>query len=312
MDAQRATLCPEREAVAAEKEVENAKMSQQTPGSIDDLIELNVGGEHITTKRSTLTSVEGSMLAAMFGGRWEDKLTLDKEGWVFLDLSPYAVRKVIDQLRLNSIAKDTSAVSISPDMRTEYDAVLEYFGLTIGLPVFSAATTEHALRPSDLSNRGNIQNGPRPLNKAVVGAVQIPVGGCWKVRINNDCTVCSLGILGKDANPASEDQLHEPTRYSWGNSGQLCVAGKCMHGCEGFPGIENDTPYYFQLREAELIMLKEPQEGARLVYRMPVAPDIAYRIHVIVDGPYQGYPRSWISPIDEAEAKQVGLARLWI
>lgn len=71
-------------------------MSQLEVVDTSDIIELNVGGELITTTRGTLTSTQGSMLAAMFSGRWEDQLTLDKDGRVFLDLSPYAIRKIIE------------------------------------------------------------------------------------------------------------------------------------------------------------------------------------------------------------------------
>ena len=52
----------------------------------DDVIELNVGGEIMATTRSTLCQVEGSLLASMFSGRWEDKLCKDKQRNYFLDL----------------------------------------------------------------------------------------------------------------------------------------------------------------------------------------------------------------------------------
>lgn len=43
-------------------------IKQEIEAQIDEIVELNVGGEHITTARSTLCSVEGSMLEAMFSG----------------------------------------------------------------------------------------------------------------------------------------------------------------------------------------------------------------------------------------------------
>ncbi len=42
--------------------------------SDDDIIDLNVGGQRLSTTRSTLCQVEGSFLASMFSGRWEDSL----------------------------------------------------------------------------------------------------------------------------------------------------------------------------------------------------------------------------------------------
>ena len=42
----------------------------------DDIIHLNIGGQKITTKRSTLCLVENSRLADMFSGRGEDNLDI--------------------------------------------------------------------------------------------------------------------------------------------------------------------------------------------------------------------------------------------
>jgi hypothetical protein len=51
-----------------------------------EVISLNVGGTSLAVLRSTLTSVEGSMLAGMFSGRWEKSLVKDKHGDVFVSL----------------------------------------------------------------------------------------------------------------------------------------------------------------------------------------------------------------------------------
>jgi hypothetical protein len=49
------------------------------------IVNLNVGGEKMSTSRATLTLVDGSLLATMFSGKWEDKLMKDTNGCVFLD-----------------------------------------------------------------------------------------------------------------------------------------------------------------------------------------------------------------------------------
>ena len=73
----------EREALEAEKEV-MAKWSTAD----DDIIELNVGGTHFDVLRHTLCLVDGSLLASLFSGRWEDNLKMDKNGRVFLNFDP--------------------------------------------------------------------------------------------------------------------------------------------------------------------------------------------------------------------------------
>lgn len=47
---------------------------------MEEILELNVGGQSIDVRRSTLTWVEGTRLAAMFSGRWDGVLKRDKHG----------------------------------------------------------------------------------------------------------------------------------------------------------------------------------------------------------------------------------------
>jgi hypothetical protein len=54
-------------------------------GEPGDVLRFNVGGARIDVLRRTLTSVEGSMLAAKFSGRWDDSLEKDADGNFFID-----------------------------------------------------------------------------------------------------------------------------------------------------------------------------------------------------------------------------------
>jgi hypothetical protein len=65
-----------------------------------DVIQLNVGGQLIMTTRSTLTRITKSTLAIMFNDRWEDKLSRDKQGNIFLDFNPILFQDLLEQLRL--------------------------------------------------------------------------------------------------------------------------------------------------------------------------------------------------------------------
>jgi hypothetical protein len=66
----------------------------------DDVIELNVGGQKMTTLRSTLTVVPHSKLARMFSkDNTEKNLPMDKQGAVFFDYNPLYFNYLLDQLR---------------------------------------------------------------------------------------------------------------------------------------------------------------------------------------------------------------------
>ena len=56
--------------------------------SASPIINLNVGGEKMSTSRATLTLIEGTLLATMFSGKWEDKLMKDADSYIFLDYDP--------------------------------------------------------------------------------------------------------------------------------------------------------------------------------------------------------------------------------
>ncbi|CAM4857870.1 unnamed protein product [Rotaria socialis] len=88
--------------------IEDATLAQTTSSgeidtpslSIDDVIELNVGGQKITTLRSTLTAVPSSKLARMFSkDNTEKHLPVDQQGAVFFDYNPIYFNYLLDQLR---------------------------------------------------------------------------------------------------------------------------------------------------------------------------------------------------------------------
>jgi hypothetical protein len=66
--------------------------------SASPIVDLNVGGEKMSTSRATLTLVEGSLLATMFSGKWDDKLMKDSNGCIFLDYDPAVSRNFFNFL----------------------------------------------------------------------------------------------------------------------------------------------------------------------------------------------------------------------
>lgn len=76
-------LKDERRKWDEEQTIMNALLASANP-----IVHLNVGGEKMSTTRATLTLVEGSLLAVMFSGKWDGKLTKDANGHIFLDYDP--------------------------------------------------------------------------------------------------------------------------------------------------------------------------------------------------------------------------------
>ena len=98
----------------------------------DDVISLNIGGKNMAASRSTLCQVEGSLIASMFSGRWEDRLKKDKQGNVFLDFNPDCFKLILNYLRAKKIETPRSqAKKPKPpeEERSNYWNLVEYLGL---------------------------------------------------------------------------------------------------------------------------------------------------------------------------------------
>jgi hypothetical protein len=93
-------------------------------GTMEEVIDLNVGGQYFTTTRTTLCSVKGSMLEAMFSGRWQ--LPTDTKGRYFIDRNPKYFGRILDFLR------EPTREMIFPKDKDKLEFLkreLEFFGL---------------------------------------------------------------------------------------------------------------------------------------------------------------------------------------
>ena len=69
-------------------------------GKDSDILQLNVGGTSMSVRRSTLTQVPDSLLAAQFSGRWDESMEKDRDGNIFIDQDPVIFLKLVNYLRL--------------------------------------------------------------------------------------------------------------------------------------------------------------------------------------------------------------------
>ena len=125
----------ERAKLKAEVEAFNEEKQKMKAFAVsdDDIIPLNVGGKKFTTTRSTLCQVEGSLLATMFSGRWEDAVKRDQDGAVFFDFNPQYFGYILDYLRAKRIAtpgKPAPLPKVPQDQAKNFDNLVEYLGLS--------------------------------------------------------------------------------------------------------------------------------------------------------------------------------------
>jgi hypothetical protein len=113
-------------------------------GETKDIVQLNVGGEVMSVRRSTLRLCEGSVLYHQFddtawcqGNKQErqgeagiDTDSDDADAGVLIDQSPYSFGKLINQLRLKAIMPPGVKVPrtyIAEQEMTNFEAVVQYY-----------------------------------------------------------------------------------------------------------------------------------------------------------------------------------------
>eukprot|EP01052_Picozoa_sp_SAG31_P032813 SAG31_NODE_3637_length_4035_cov_1.699695_2_plen_723_part_00 len=101
-----------------------------------DKLKLNVGGTRVVARRETLCLFQTTRLAALFSGRWENRLLRDKKGRMFLDVNPTCFKKIVDFLSLVKIADPDDMPSlpeVAAEDQTTFDRLCDFFGLTEAL-----------------------------------------------------------------------------------------------------------------------------------------------------------------------------------
>lgn len=98
----------------------------------NDVLEINAGGKVFAMRRSTLCLAEGSVIAALFSGNWDDGQHRDSQGRPFLDVDPYIFDEIVNFPRQKAIEgpeKPAPIPIIAPEKELEFDAVVDYYGL---------------------------------------------------------------------------------------------------------------------------------------------------------------------------------------
>lgn len=112
-------LQEDREAFEQEK-----AFAVKYPVGTSDVVELNVGGTLFSTMRSTLCSVEGTLLNAIFSGKMDCQR--DKEGRYFIDRAPDLFKIILEYLRTGYLLWPGSEIE-----KQRLKIELEHFGFPL-------------------------------------------------------------------------------------------------------------------------------------------------------------------------------------
>ena len=221
IEGERAKMKAELDAYSAEKQRMKA-----VEVSDNDIIHLNVGGHKLTTKRSTLCQVEGSLLASMFSGRWEDSLERDQDGAIFFDFNPQHFVVILDYLRAKKIATPENPVplpKVPDDQAKSFNNLLEYLGLSDEIvpteKVPSEKFSQHSSNEVTLQEGGTVAvHGPKGGHRYVLGE-NVYQQGIVRFRLKlesfQDNYWLFVGTVKAEVVPPNNDSYSWPGSYGW-------------------------------------------------------------------------------------------------
>jgi len=214
-----------------------------------DMVEINVGGKVMTTRRSTLLLAKGTLLESIFSGRWEQSLERDGAGRIFLDFSPAPFKALLSFLRARRIAEPGEHIDppvVLPEDKAEFKAMVRYLGLEefVGLkgrapypmpcPVGALVCSPSTGGTSDGSiqcDGGVLRSGSPGWRSAVGGARLLGDDGslgkvAWKVTVrllSIGLDWLYAGVIGHSS-PA-DFPSRDSTGFAWGSYTHVRLAG---------------------------------------------------------------------------------------
>mmetsp|Transcript_2008 Transcript_2008/g.4360 ORF Transcript_2008/g.4360 Transcript_2008/m.4360 type:complete len:331 (+) Transcript_2008:103-1095(+) len=293
------TLTQEKEALIngqeelrQEREKLQAEIDAMTKDGIaeDEILELNVGGETLMVKRSTLLlAPEEGHLNAMFSGRWDNSLSRDTKDRIFLNITPYVFRVILSNLRalqLEDMPNKGRNLKIKPEFERELNAVCKYFGIfdpqtptLINLIAMKACCCHNSVDDKNVVTHTATSNA----HAAVVSKEKIEDGTYWKIKIltlkkNN---WIYAGIVA-DETPVALSYC-DSTSFGWAGNKQVYskgTKGSNSSNHEGWNGWNSGDEAIFKLETTNLKMYHKRLNKLFTLPSLPIEMATSWRMHL--------------------------------
>lgn len=113
MSAQETALKTAREKLVAE-------MAEMTKHAVSERIYLNIGGQHFTTTKSTLTKYRDTYFSAMLSGRYRQDKAADGSSSIFIDRDGSLFGYVLEYLRDGTVTPDRPNEALIAKLKREF------------------------------------------------------------------------------------------------------------------------------------------------------------------------------------------------
>ena len=267
------------------------KRMKSVMGNNSDIVHLNVGGKRMTTKKSTLCQVEGSLLASMFSGRWEDGLERDKDGCIFFDFNPQYFSLILDYLRAKKIETPENRAllpKIPSEQLKNFNILVGYLDLKEELTSTITETFKSHSAGITIEENGAVAvHGSAGRHQYVLGENIYEVGGIhWQLKLesflNNNWMF--VGIVKGDTVPLNNSSFGWSGSYGWalGNNSQVYNNGQSSNNNSLKNTCKQGDTVKLTLNCATSTLTLVVPCGLQFIHTLPSS--ATWRLHVNVYG----------------------------
>lgn len=226
-----------------------AKVMSRFCQSIEDdpIILLNIGGKHMSTRRSTLTCIPNTVLALACTSPWSDSITHDDDGRLFFDFDPNLFEYLLNQLRDWSLISSRKVFELP---RNEFDR--QRFRLLCTQLNFNPDLIDGIHRREKFSKlcghiildeKGFVAIHAGSYRNAECRGVNVYSSGINRIKLilkhqEIDKYNTFIGIIWSGT-PMQEKSYESSTAYGWGGRKQVYLKG-IPSSTNGYAGYDSD------------------------------------------------------------------------
>ena len=263
-------------------------------GDTKDVVDLNVTGERMSAKRSTLRMVANSPLACKFDDEiWPESTSAagddsDDEG-TSIDFSAYCFGAVLDHLRLLAVASYTGATvplpSIRADQKDNFARLVKYY-FPGQEDTFIPSVPELNLTLQGFGTQVDNSALPKIVallvgtgHRCALSTSILPPMAVWKVTIARGQSWGLVGVIGNPA-PVASTSYSDPTSYGWAADMQVYIAGQNSPGHGGWVGWTLNDEAIFKLDTVEsALKMWHKRLGRMFTISLPPRSE-GWRLHI--------------------------------
>ena len=265
--------------MSASEKAKNKIMSRFCLSTDDDpLIQFNVGGTPMTTRRSTLIRIPNTVLALLCISPWSETFARDADGRLFLDCDPVSFQDLLNQLRTWSPTRKVFDLPKDRQARERFRALCRQLHFDLDLTEgiqrhdkFNKICGHMVLDEKGLAVRhvGSYRHAEcRGMNVYAAGIHRITLTIRYQAM---DKYSTFIGIIWS-ASPMQEKSFESPTAYGWGGQSQVFLKGQPV-AIQGFGGYDSDICTNDSVEitlNCQLSLISLLNHRTKKVYEIPV------------------------------------------